>query len=583
MPESSSSDRIIGSAQFSVAFFATILTGEAVIFAITFSASSSWPSMREIDEHIAFREWVVIGWLGATLLGVGLLVPQIACATAGAVLFLLADLLGLFSFVRLFNLAGVTGRRRLLRRTLEQRLEALGGTLSTARARQAEDPVLAGYTRELDGAMAAGDGNSVRDRVAELTGTRPSAHGAEARAALHLEVLYRLCRTALAGTLDSVVAARCAQDLIDSLRRQIDAARPGPPPAAGRTPRGQIPPGLAPDRAAALAGQLCRYLAWLASTALTLSVRQVAPPTAARELVALAVRARDVLLLTLDPDPVTITSSRDLGTTLAGPLGVIVWLRQFVEFHGSAQAAAFYPTFEVLTGTKFQGNYWDGASILTELRDALYGPAARAATPEAERSRAAFGAVEDFDRLWIWLSVAALATLRDTRAAHPPELIRPEFNPDRRLLRAYLRSFASHRPFTTAQDAHTALLTALARAEPPSGLWSRSTALLNDCYYPVALPVIEPQQRIAATILAIACRLAPLHPGGDEQELRTFLGDLPTAVLGAVHRLVQRSLPAPAAATGSGPVDDIVQRLTILHLPATTITGPATVPSARTP
>ena len=48
-------DRIIASAQFSVAFFATILTGEAVIFALAFSASSAWPSLREIDAHIAFR------------------------------------------------------------------------------------------------------------------------------------------------------------------------------------------------------------------------------------------------------------------------------------------------------------------------------------------------------------------------------------------------------------------------------------------------------------------------------------------------------------------------------------------------
>ncbi|MFI0815145.1 hypothetical protein ACH4TX_04495 [Streptomyces sp. NPDC021098] len=51
-----------------MAFFATILTGEAVIFALAFPASSARPSLREIDAHIAFRAWVVVGWIGAMLL-----------------------------------------------------------------------------------------------------------------------------------------------------------------------------------------------------------------------------------------------------------------------------------------------------------------------------------------------------------------------------------------------------------------------------------------------------------------------------------------------------------------------------------
>jgi hypothetical protein len=568
-----SSDRIIGSAQFSVAFFATILTGEAVVFAITFSASSSWPSLREIDAHIAFREWVVIGWLGATLLGIGLLLPQNTCATAGAVLFLFADLFGLFSFIRLFGLASVGGRRRLLRHTLEQRLHSLHVPLAGAAESIGADDVLAGYTRELDGAMAGGNGNAVRDRVQELTGTRTTHASAHARAALHLEVLHRLCRTALAGTLDSVVAARCAGELVDSLRTQIDAARPAARPGTRMV-------GLEPDQAAALAGQLSRYLAWLASTATTLSIRQVASSTAARELVALSVRSRSAVLLTLDPDPVTAASSQDLGTALAGPLGVVVWLRQFVEYHGSSQAAALYPAYEVLTGTKYQGNYWDGASILTDLRHALYGPApTRINTPAAGRSRTAFGTVAEFDRLWILLSVGALATLRDTRTVHPPELIRPEFTPEPRLLGAYLRTYASHRPFTTADQARIALLETLGRTGTPSELWNRSTALLDDCYYPLVPPVVQPQQRIAATVLAIAARLAPLHPGEDDSELRAFLTALPTPALDAVHRLTQRSLPTSVTPTAlRGPVEDITRRLTILRLPATT----APVPAART-
>lgn len=59
---------VIDSVQFSIAFFATLLTGEAVIFALSFSPSSAWPSLREIDScGAAFRA----GALRVRLLGDG--------------------------------------------------------------------------------------------------------------------------------------------------------------------------------------------------------------------------------------------------------------------------------------------------------------------------------------------------------------------------------------------------------------------------------------------------------------------------------------------------------------------------------
>jgi len=82
-----------------------------------------------------------------------------------------------------------------------------------------------------------------------------------------------------------------------------------------------------------------------------------------------------------------------------------------------------------LTGTKFLGNYWDGDSVLIGLRDALFTPSG-AGTPAADAARRAFGTAAEFDRIWTLISVGAIATLRDARLAHPPELIRPEFTPD---------------------------------------------------------------------------------------------------------------------------------------------------------
>lgn len=121
-----SHDDVVDATQFSIAFFATLLTGEAVIFALTFSAASSWPSLRAIDGHIAFREWVLIGWFAALFTGCGLLGDNATSATYGALLFLLANIYGVFSFVRLFGLASIGGRNQLLRHTLRRRTGSAG-------------------------------------------------------------------------------------------------------------------------------------------------------------------------------------------------------------------------------------------------------------------------------------------------------------------------------------------------------------------------------------------------------------------------------------------------------------------------
>ena len=202
--------------------------------------------------------------------------------------------------------------------------------------------------------------------------------------------------------------------------------------------------------------QASRYLAWLASTSLTLSVQDVTTAGAARELVAFSVRARDQILRLADPDPPYAAGATDMGTPLTDAASVLAWIGGFTEFHGSHQAAGLYPVYEILTGTKFLGNYWDGDSVLTGLRDALFAPGT-ADGPAAQATRKSFGNVGEFDRIWTLISAGAIATLRDVRREHPPELVRPEFSPDPQLLGAYLRTFASHRYFTTSDEAMRAL------------------------------------------------------------------------------------------------------------------------------
>ncbi len=186
---------------------------------------------------------------------------------------------------------------------------------------------------------------------------------------------------------------------------------------------GEDPGQVTGQLAAAVTGQTSRYLAWLANTSLILSARQVTSAGAARGLVALAV-PRQRILRQVDPDPPHASGPADLGTVLSVSACVLAWIADFTELHGSYQAAGLYPVYEILTGTQFFGNYWDGDSVLTGLRDALFAPGA-AVGPAVESARRAFGTVGEFDRVWTLISVGAVAMLRDVRVAHPPELIRP--------------------------------------------------------------------------------------------------------------------------------------------------------------
>ncbi|MGW1159141.1 hypothetical protein ACWD48_13120 [Streptomyces sp. NPDC002519] len=527
--------------QFSVAFFATLLTGEAVIFALTFSAASSWPSLRAIDGHIAFREWVLIGWFAALFTGCGLLGGNEASATYGALLFLLANIFGIFSFVQLFGLASIGGRNRLLRRTLTEALARQGTVPGSASPEPENDPIIHTYLGTVSQAATSNDPTAIRHLVNQLVEAEVPAEAADGTITVHLDVLHRLSRATLVSGADPVQVIVCAHALIDSIIRH-SRRLPDPAPALGA---------------------LSRYLAWLANTVLLMSVRGVASNRAARELVALTTDARLKILRCVDPDPKSANTRDELGTIFTRPIQVLLWSGDFSEFHGAHQASALYGAYEILTGAKFMGNYWDGASILAQLRQVLYGADALS-TPEADAARSAFASVQGYDHFWALVSVTALATLRDARLPHPPELIRPEFTPDQQLLGAYLRTFATHRYFSTAAEAREALLGLISRADPPSSPAAEIRRARRGHSYQVPAPLVEPHQRPAAMLLAIACRIAPLAPGDSDTALRAFLASLPTHALKAAARLAARVLPG--AAEEGQPAEAIVTGLRVLQL-----------------
>ena len=162
-----SREDVIDSVTFSIAFFATLLTGEAVIFALSFSASSAWPSFREIDGHIGFRDWVVTGWLGAMLTAAGLLAEAETAATYGALLFLLADAVRdvlLHPAAR----AGQLGRAQAAAGADPRPGAARSGRRAPGSGSAGREAVLAAYLGQLDQAASGSDGGGVQDLADEL-------------------------------------------------------------------------------------------------------------------------------------------------------------------------------------------------------------------------------------------------------------------------------------------------------------------------------------------------------------------------------------------------------------------------------
>ncbi|WP_405687600.1 hypothetical protein [Streptomyces sp. NBC_00057] len=526
----------VDATQFTVAFFATLLTGEAVIFALTFSAASSWPSLRAIDSHIAFREWVFIGWVAAMFTACGLLSKSATSLTYGALLFILANVFGVFSFIRLFGLASIGGRNRLLRQTLT---EALPGPRPQVLL---DDPVVAAYLGALDQAISTNDPTGIRNLVGQLVDAEVEPRSHDSSVVLRLEVLHRLARATLVRGADPVVVVGCAESLINSVLRQIHDL----------------------DDPAVVLSELSRYLGWLGNTARLMSVRGIASGRAARELVAMTVDSRLRILLAVDPDPKLFQSPDEVGSVIADPAGVLIWARDFTEFQGAHQANALYSVFQILTGTKFMGNYWDGDSILGEMRRRLFGSEMLAAGADADAARLLFGTVNEFDRFWALVSVGAIATLRDTRVPHPPELVRPEFTPDPQLLGAYLRSFGTHRWFETAREAHAELLALVSRADGSDAPWELIRERTAQRAFRTPAPRAEPRERPAAMVLAIACRLAPLEPDGSDAELRAFLAALPTPALAAADELAARVLPG--ATEQREPGDAVVKGFRVMQL-----------------
>ena len=545
----------VSSGQVGIAFFAALLTGGAIIFGLSFSSATLWPSLREINEYVGLSDWVTLASLGTLALAAGILVNLDTLVSFGSIVVIIGDLMGLVSFLKILFLASPDRRKVVLAQRLGAEFSLVAGhSERPTLAEHGRRGVLGRFITEFESSLARSDGTTLRELVGEVeqatSSLRRRDRGLHAGSyPLHLptelafDLLHRVAQRALSGRLDPRDAVDLQAQIADSLiGSAVDLSQ-----------------GANDSHASAILGRLSLHLAWTASSAWTMSARKSLESATARSMIVSSGDLRGRILRSVDPDPSGLSSlDEQLIRPISTPLGCLTWLRCFVEFYGAPTTVAFYPTYQLLSGERYRYNIWDGAPILAQLRFRLYANPSN--TEEAEVTRTAFGSASNFDRTFLALSVGLLATLRDARLRSPATLGLPDLSDEPRRLAYEIWSFATHRYFDTAVEG----LETLARYSSqrlPNDLWLQSSISLSQIAVP-GPPIIDPVSRMSALGLAIALRLAPLDRLDSPSELHDFLSRLDPAYLSSIRLLADRILPP---ATAKAPVDAIVEQLCILH------------------
>ncbi len=545
----------VSSGQVGIAFFAALLTGGAIIFGLSFSSATLWPSLREINEYVGLSDWVTLASLGTLALAAGILVNLDTLVSFGSIVVIIGDLMGLVSFLKILSLASPDRRKVVLAQRLGAEFSLVAGhSERPTLAEHGRRGVLGRFITEFESSLARSDGTTLRELVGEVEqatsslrrrdrGLHAGSHPLHLPTELAFDLLHRVAQRALSGRLDPRDAVDLQAQIADSLiGSAVDLSQ-----------------GANDSHASAILGRLSLHLAWTASSAWTMSARKSLESATARSMIVSSGDLRGRILRSVDPDPSGLSSlDEQLIRPISTPLGCLTWLRCFVEFYGAPTTVALYPTYQLLSGERYRYNIWDGAPILAQLRFRLYANPSN--TEEAEVTRTAFGSASNFDRTFLALSVGLLATLRDARLRSPATLGLPDLSDEPRRLAYEIWSFATHRYFDTAVEG----LETLARYSSqrlPNDLWLQSSISLSQIAVP-GPPIIDPVSRMSALGLAIALRLAPLDRLDSPSELHDFLSRLDPAYLSSIRLLADRILPP---ATAKAPVDAIVEQLCILH------------------
>lgn len=571
--------RQTGNAVVSLALglFAALLTAITLVIVLTIAVDSRWPTLQDVLEDAFLVRWFLLAMVAVTLAAFSKASGASLETTLAITLSLAGALLGSFSLYRLLRLSTGTGRQRFLGRLLRDRVNQLATPTPSrgmAITDAAENALFAPFCARLQRAIDNRDVTALRDRVAELgiAGEGVPWQGAGALVALDLRVLRELGRAVILGRLDSpeigsVLMPQLGALLIDhSARLLVDE-----PAAEGDAWRGSIG---AQIQAATCLGQTARSFAWIVGAAHSEAVERERATPALRAIAAGAVATRAKIMDFVDHDPPRHPAPAHLGRhALSDPIALLAWWWCVCDLNGSHDGRAFYIAFEGLTGEKFSGSFgWGNRYLLSELDDRLRVAVACGEASLRASSKRALESLGGLRDIALDLLTTSLASWRDRRGAIPEGL---EQNwtywedPLRLARRARLFLPRSGDPWLNgAEDALAALARLISRARAGSGLAALAQSCTDSLPMSSVPPIVEPQRRPAAAVLAVAVHLAPRDVRHSAAELERFLQRLPTGLLDGALLLAEAILHVGEGsdhALPSSSVSKLVSLLTFIQ------------------
>jgi hypothetical protein len=553
-----------------VGLFAALLTAITLVILLTLDVDSRWPSLQDIATEAYLIRWFVLAMTAITLAAFFDDATKARWVTTLAITLSLAGgFLGSLSLYHLFRISTGEGRQYFLGRLLSRQVSRVGlgssvGDVVVGDA--ADNPDVESYLSRFQSAIDSSDITALRDRIAELAVAGNTISPAEIGAllALDLRVLRDLGRAVILGRLDSpevgsVLFPSLGQLVVDHAGRTLEV-RPTAVPRDVETDRIQL-------AAATYLGQAARTFAWIgAATYRDATEKEQAPP-ALNAAAAGSVTARDQILGAVDPD-----TSRHLpaGHTwregLVDPTAALVWWWCFCDLNGSHDGRAFYAAIFMLTGEKFFGSFgWGNRYLLSELDDRLGDTDAPGRSARSLRSHEVVEAHGGLRNVALELFATSMASWRDRRRPIPAGLEQNwAYWDDPRRLARRARLFLPRtgeawvKDSGDALDALTLLISRGAEHRGLAALVRRTTQRLPIVAVP---PIILPQHRPAAAVLAVSAHLAPRTESDSYAELERFLDRLPTALLDGALLLAQEILYVDDAKEGSIATRRPTQRL----------------------
>jgi hypothetical protein len=503
----------------SLGFFSGLLTALTIVFAVTTTPQTRWPTFGDLIGVIAVVSWLIAAISSFLIAASGQVFSNRGLTLAGALLAVTQVFFGLDTLFVLMRFRSAAGRHAVLAHLTTKRLHQVAALDSSVTVTKCQE--LGDFWQEINYTIDRNDIAELAARVSEAAdGWARDSTPAEARRRLALltQLLERIGRSILYESLPGDAARAAIPHLVEGSLR-----------ASWRLASLTFPARLSEDReelsAAVTLGQICRVIGWLQQS--SHERLQIKPDdTAARQILDSVIEGRQRIVHYVDPDPPGFyrAAQDPWPYGFDDPASTLVWLTAMCEFGGAHVGTGLYILCEVLTGVKFFGNYWNNDCIFSEI-EARIGRCGEL----SEKVHTIMPAlVSDLPSISLELSAIVIAGLRNRRYT-PPEGLEehPEFNTDPRYLRSQISMFATYNCLPDAEAGRAWLVEALTSAPTRPSLTGFTTVAFDRYCESSRLPLRSLGERPAAVTLAVLMRLWR----NNAREATSLISSLPTPLI----------------------------------------------------